>query len=628
MTAISIIVITASIFFAAVLNLATENRFRNRILGLCTGVAVVMGLIIYGYGFAFCFGATPLAVLRALFAVCRMFGGVNDLGSIQAAPLLGRSLSLVIFWIVHFMAFYVTASAAITTIGGKVLYRIRAAMLRRGTLTIIFGVNENAVEYMRTQVARPHHAVVMMDKSCPAALEPAIHAAGAVLEKGGHVLTPDSALLRRLGIRPGSRRIEIAVLSEDSIRNAIFAQALLAAFREAGIRPEQTSLLAQGIEDTLASSLVADASTYGFGSVLAFDEYELAARLMVQKLPPCKTIAFDENARATEDFTALIIGFGRLGRTALEQLVMNGQFAGSAFRVDIFDPCAQRGILHGHPMLAQYDIRFHPEDGKSDALYSFLTEEHARIRYIVLCTGCEALNREIAFDLTHWFREHGSVPAIVQGTKRGLTYSHNGLHDIRYQSLYDSDALDLERIDRMAMAINHVYCPPSPRTAQQNWQRCDYFSRMSSRASADFYPAVLHAAGTTEERVMAGEWPPHKDALLNLSITEHLRWCAFHYAMGFSPMDEETYAARTQRYLEEKQEKGSSSLRIGKDMKRRLHACLVPWEALDALSARENKVTGGHVDYKQMDTNNILVLPEVLSALRGMHEAHEGGRQP
>ena len=92
-------------------------------------------------------------------------------------------------------------------------------------------------------------------------------------------------------------------------------------------------------------------------------------------------------------------------------------------------------------------------------------------------------------------------------------------------------------------------------------------------------------------------------------------------------MDEETYAARTQRYLEEKQEKGSSSLRIGKDMKRRLHACLVPWEALDALSARENKVTGGQVDYKQMDTNNILVLPEVLSALRGMHEAHEGGRQ-
>ena len=46
MTAISIIVITAAVFFAAVLNLAMENRFRNRIIGLCTAVAVVMGLLI------------------------------------------------------------------------------------------------------------------------------------------------------------------------------------------------------------------------------------------------------------------------------------------------------------------------------------------------------------------------------------------------------------------------------------------------------------------------------------------------------------------------------------------------------------------------------------------------------
>ena len=154
MTAISIIVITASIFFAAVLNLATENRFRNRILGLCSGLAVVMGLLIYGYGFAVCLGATPLAVLRALFAVCRMFGGVNDLGSIQAAPLLGSSLSLVIFWLVHFMAFYVTASAAITTIGGKVLRRIRAAMLRRGTLSF-YVPDDDTIVVTRTLPGHP-----------------------------------------------------------------------------------------------------------------------------------------------------------------------------------------------------------------------------------------------------------------------------------------------------------------------------------------------------------------------------------------------------------------------------------------------------------------------------------------
>lgn len=625
MTAISIIVITAAIFFAAVLNLATENRFRNRIIGLCTAAAVVMGLLIYGYGFACTLGASPLAVLRALFAVCRMFGGVNDLGSIQAAPLFASSAALVVFWCVHFMAFYVTASAAITTIGGKVLRRIRATLLRRGTLLILFGANENALEYGRRQIARQRRSVVLMDADCSAAIESAANASGMVVEKGGHVLSPDAAFLRRMGIVPGKRRIEVAALHEDSVKNTVFAQSLLDAFKQQGIHSEQTALLAQGIEEDHAASMNADENTYGYGSVLAFDEYDLAARLMVQKLPPCDTISFDENARAKEDFTALIVGFGRTGRAVLEQLVMNGQFAGSSFRADVFDPSAQTGVLFGHEMLRQYDIRFHEADGKSAAFYDFLTREHARIRYIVLCTGSDRTNREIALDLNRWFREHGSVPAIVQCTKCEIMYSRAGTYDLQYQRLYGSDALELECIDRMAMAINHIYCSGSVRTAAQNWQRCDYFSRMSSRASADFYPAMLRAAGRTAEEVMAGQWPPEDKALENLAVTEHMRWCAFHYVMGFTPMDEETYAARAAQYLAEKKKNGTSSLRIGKDMAHRRHACLIPWEELDALSARENAITGGQVNYKQMDRNNVLVLPEILCAVQTMTDEHKGG---
>lgn len=45
---------------------------------------------------------------------------------------------------------------------------------------------------------------------------------------------------------------------------------------------------------------------------------------------------------------------------------------------------------------------------------------------------------------------------------------------------------------------------------------------------------------------------------------------------------------------------------------RRLHACIIPWDGLDALSERENAVTGGHVDYKAMDRDNVLALPALL----------------
>ena len=40
-------------------------------------------------------------------------------------------------------------------------------------------------------------------------------------------------------------------------------------------------------------------------------------------------------------------------------------------------------------------------------------------------------------------------------------------------------------------------------------------------------------------------------------------------------------------------EKGASSLRIGKDMEKRKHACLIPWEELDLLSPIYTTATRG-----------------------------------
>ena len=45
------------------------------------------------------------------------------------------------------------------------------------------------------------------------------------------------------------------------------------------------------------------------------------------------------------------------------------------------------------------------------------------------------------------------------------------------------------------------------------------------------------------------------------------------------------------------------------------HAGLIPWEALDDLSRRENEITGGTVNYKALDTNNVLAVPDMLRQL-------------
>ena len=97
--------------------------------------------------------------------------------------------------------------------------------------------------------------------------------------------------------------------------------------------------------------------------------------------------------------------------------------------------------------------------------------------------------------------------------------------------------------------------------------------------------------------------------LENLSRTEHKRWCAFYLAMGYSPMSEGEFEARGAQY------RRGEVTRIGKNTDGMTHACLIPWEALDDLSRRENEITGGTVNYKALDTNNVLAVPDMLRQL-------------
>ena len=81
-------------------------------------------------------------------------------------------------------------------------------------------------------------------------------------------------------------------------------------------------------------------------------------------------------------------------------------------------------------------------------------------------------------------------------------------------------------------------------------------------------------------------------------------------------MTEEEFSERCRIYQEEKAKDPATRYRIGKDIAKGIHCCLIPWEELDALSAKENAVTGGNVDYKQMDRNNVLTLPALLKSAK------------
>ncbi|MBO7423236.1 MAG: hypothetical protein J6T99_07620, partial [Oscillospiraceae bacterium] len=207
--------------------------------------------------------------------------------------------------------------------------------------------------------------------------------------------------------------------------------------------------------------------------------------------------------------------------------------------------------------------------------------------------------------------------------KSGVRYQAAVGSPVERTSIYARSLLSAEIADRNAMILNSSY-DSSEQSVWEKWLACDSFGRSSSRASADFIPAMIRISHSSREQILNGGWNLTPELLETLGETEHLRWMAFHFVMGYSVMSSDKMEENA-RILAESQKAGSPcSGRVTKDSDNRLHACLIPWEKLDALSQREKELTGREVDYKQIDKNNVLTLPRILQAEeKAPHEVSE-----
>ena len=250
-------------------------------------------------------------------------------------------------------------------------------------------------------------------------------------------------------------------------------------------------------------------------------------------------------------------------------------------------------------------------DGRSVEFYNYVDKHIGTIRLIAVCTGSEDSDREISDNLMMYLkRRRAQHICVVRCGEEGVRYQETVGSPIVTAHIYSLDYLSAQKADRDAIIINSNY-DHSDRTDWEKWVACDSFSKMSSRASADFIPAFIRAAGLSEEEVLAGNWPPAADVLENLGETEHLRWNAFHFVMGYSLMSNDAFDKRAEEYRK-CVSKGMPGIRLSKDSENRTHACLVAWDELDGLSEKESVVTGREVDYKQYDINNVLIIPEIL----------------
>ena len=618
---VTIVLFATLLFCAMMLNLAAKPRFTRGLVGACTLISAVGGLILYGVGFAYTLADPVQTVFRTVFTVCRMYAGIHEYAAVSAAPLFAHKFWQIMFWVVHLMAFYATASATISTLGAAALRRLKFWLQRYGSSVIIYGISDNTVEFGRSLMASGVHNVIYVGGKPDASCEAAINAAGSLVRSDLSALNPDRKFLKSLGSEKGSPELTLYALDADENRNRLYAGALLAALEQAGVDTARVRLVMRSSDESVDSGFTRTPDRYGYGDVKNFTNVSLSARLLMQSMPPCDKMTFRDDGSAQGDFDAVIVGFGKTGRSVLRYLTRNAQFVGSHFRAAVFSPASENenGYFCGsNPGLVEnYDIQFHAADAKSRTFYNYLRGHISSLRYVVVCTGSQARDSEIAAEVSAFLAQLGCDAAVCQCSAKSVAWSVHPGEPLQYRSVYSAGVIGSNAYDRMAMMLNYSYVNDKSVTPEEAWAGCDYFSRESSRASADFIRAFLRITGTREEDLTSGSWKDKSPALLeNLGITEHLRWCAFHYSMGFVSMPEDVLRSRGERYRAEVEANGSSRLRIAKDLPHRMHACLCTWEELDDLSKAEETYTGKYTDYKDMDVRNVLALPNVLRAAK------------
>jgi hypothetical protein len=359
------------------------------------------------------------------------------------------------------------------------------------------------------------------------------------------------------------------------------------------------------------------------------NEVELLTRQMIEKHPPYECPALNFSGGVTShNFTVMILGFGSVGQSALLRLVMNGQFMGSHMRAIIVDrniDDLRDCFLHRYPGLKLCcDMEFKNINVQREEFFTLL-DKRQNVDYIVAALHGDEINKQTTLDIRRHYERRGikALPFIAVAELNGSLYKTRQTEkDEKKQDekifvfgsreeVYKESVIIREKTDRMAKAVNDVY---KEMYGGQPWHELDWFLQESNRAVADFIPAMLKLAGRNEKEAI------EKMALTDdgsfaeiLAKTEHLRWNAFHAAMGYSPITIEKMKQRYNEYCGN----GNRLDFARRDSKARLHVCLVHWDELDKISEayRELEKRAGKEPkrgFKENDRDIIRNIPEFL----------------
>ena len=625
------------------------TRCRRIMLCICFGF-VILGFLLYTAGYLSSGTGiieTLLASLRGLFSAARMLSMNDDYGvltDIQGTQWLTENIwAKILLWLCYISALIILQTALIALFGRKLIDRFRLRFGLHREVYIIKGSGKNAVllgENIATGDAvrkRPDNnrlIVFLIDedddekKTC----EITSRFGGIVqaLDRNNDLLSR----VRKIGLKKEKKHKKSfniilmpddVSLSDDTRRIAEYA-------KENDIPHDKLDIFVltssqwdrEEIEAITQEKGDDNKRKYPY-TIHIVNEADIITRQMVERHPPFKCVDFSEKAEAARNFTVMILGFGTVGQHAFLRLMMNGQFSGSRMRAIVVDKDMDNVrdcFLHRYPGLELCcNIEFKNFDVRCEEFFKLLNETD-NVDYVVIALSNDEINKQTALDIRlNYERKNIKTFPFIAVLEKNRS-PRNAEKDNRIfifgccEEVYKESVIIRAEADRMAKAVNDVY---KEMYGGQPWHELDWFLQESNRAAADFIPAMLSLAkreerDTIEENILTGD----SSLAEILAQTEHLRWNAFHAAMGYLPIGLEEMRRRFEKYDGEKNSRENFDY-CRRDSKARLHACLVPWDELDKvnevyreLARRAGSLKEQKRDFKENDRDIIRNIPLFL----------------
>lgn len=285
-----------------------------------------------------------------------------------------------------------------------------------------------------------------------------------------------------------------------------------------------------------------------------------------------------------EPFDICIIGFDSIGQEFLLSAFENSAFLTrdnqESFRALVFD---EEMLVKKEKFLT--DVPYFESSGQIDfADAGIHTPEYFKIigaridslKQIIVATHDTRFNIEAAVKLQRYFNRIGrydyrpEILIIFNEPCPGIEHLLGQYPNMRIMDVNDRiinyETLVERSIDTKAKATHEQYRQTSDKKMLK-WEDLETFTQESNRAAnRDIYnKKALFELCKGEE----------KERIDFIAQYEHSRWCAFHYAHGWKllPVSDLTDEERARC--------------ITKHPKEKRHACLVPWDELDALPQEE-----------------------------------------